>query len=651
MFATLKINYHTWFSAGLGSLSVSLHYIFTNIKFIKYDDGESIDHDFDKLEIHFDLSTPGWTFSTFKNSVQTGEYYLESDIVRFLGESAIIKADLNNAIKNNLSTLESRSFITLDIEGYTRIEVFKLNCKRNVVNKFTTTGCLTDVGILQGNFKAPLGVKNIELDVQDYSSANFYNYVRIPILNRFYYVVNVIYSTKNFVRLQLQEDVLASHTTLIYSQSGFVTRYENSTETKLIDNRIPFEDILSTEYITPTPTGIGTKQNVTFDFTIMDSNVANFLIVGRRKATSKSYEGGTTQITGVKDSLPFTTYLPTIKPHTISNIVTYFMSFEDIFSFINACNNDSATASYLDSILWLPFDPKNAFDLPSTLTANYLTLGTKHLDDNSHEFTDASSFDNPTCFNRTSDNKLITQTPYLVCFDGTFNITDEWKNYEPYTNYEINIPFVGFIQIQAKDFINDRIIVYYSMDLRTGSATAYLYNYTRHFTIWSGSCQIGYQLPLSSTNNLENLKTKQSNDLNMIMGLISSAVAVGVGAVSENPVALVGGVLSAGKTIASNVNSNRMLFSKSQVTYGGNDGALYGSKDVFIKKSYQKPLNIDSDTYNKLQGKPYNNYVASFSSLSGYIEVGDIQFDAKNNNIYTSEIDEIVALLKNGVIL
>ena len=33
------------------------------------------------------------------------------------------------------------------------------------------------------------------------------------------------------------------------------------------------------------------------------------------------------------------------------------------------------------------------------------------------------------------------------------------------------------------------------------------------------------------------------------------------------------------------------------------------------------------------------------------MEVGEIHFDAKGYDVYSTEIDEIVALLKNGVIL
>ena len=49
---------------------------------------------------------------------------------------------------------------------------------------------------------------------------------------------------------------------------------------------------------------------------------------------------------------------------------------------------------------------------------------------------------------------------------------------------------------------------------------------------------------------------------------------------------------------------------------------------------------------------PYNKYVNIGSLTSNnYIEVGEIHFNPKGNEIYQDEISEIVALLKSGVIL
>ena len=149
---------------------------------------------------------------------------------------------------------------------------------------------------------------------------------------------------------------------------------------------------------------------------------------------------------------------------------------------------------------------------------------------------------------------------------------------------------------------------------------------------------------------MENLKTKQSNDLNMLMGLLASAVSIGVGVATENPLAVVGGMMAGTKTIAKNVNANRMLFDRSQVTFGGTDGALFSNTNIFVKKTTNTPLTIHENTYKHLQGLPYNNYVENMNSLTGYVEVGEIHFNPNGYKIFQDEIEEIVQLLQGGVI-
>ena len=188
------------------------------------------------------------------------------------------------------------------------------------------------------------------------------------------------------------------------------------------------------------------------------------------------------------------------------------------------------------------------------------------------------------------------------------------------------------------------------MDLKSGISTAYIYNYTKQFVIWSGTCQLGVKIDMTTSNLIENTKQKQANDLNMILGMLSSAVSFGVGVASENPVAIMGGVLSAGKTIAGYVNANNQIFERSQMSFGSANGSLYTNLEFKCIKVTHELLTINVDTYKHIQGLPYNNYVSDMSTLSGYVEVGEIHFDPKNANIYQDEITEIVDLLQNGVI-
>ena len=155
-----------------------------------------------------------------------------------------------------------------------------------------------------------------------------------------------------------------------------------------------------------------------------------------------------------------------------------------------------------------------------------------------------------------------------------------------------------------------------------------------------------------SSNALELSREKQANELNTLIGLLASAVSIGAGVVSENPVAIAGGVLSAGKTIASAVNKERMMFERAQVTYGSGDAGLHSNLTTLIRVTYnkQKPSGYELQYYHHMQGQPANAYMYLSGFTSGYVEIGEIHFDPYGYNIYQDEISEIVDLLQKGVI-
>ena len=198
-------------------------------------------------------------------------------------------------------------------------------------------------------------------------------------------------------------------------------------------------------------------------------------------------------------------------------------------------------------------------------------------------------------------------------------------------------------------------MVYFTFDMDTGLSTCYIYNATEHNIIWSASCQIGMKLSIAVSNAEELAREKQATSLNLIMGLMTSMVSMGVGGATANPVAMVGGIMGTGKTITNAVNSFNSMIEKAQITYGSSDTALYSPDKIVIRKTTHTRILTTVDEQNRykhINGYPYNKYV-NIGSLSSdnYIEVGEIHFNPKGNEIYQDEINDIIALLKGGVIL
>lgn len=516
------------------------------------------------------------------------------------------------------------------------IFTYRLNSERKAINKD-----LIFVSLILGTFKSDMNIKTPTLLIQDYEIKDTFNYIYISSLNRYYFVNDINLTTKNITALSLAEDVLMTHKDLILRQSAFVTRSQALGDDKIIDDRYPLQSVKDISYIAPIPTTTDNKVNITLktDFT----TEYNYLVSGIMESLF------------TKDDVSSPdTYLPNISPiQAISNAI-YFLNSDRMNSLMKALIDDDNMATYINAIMFLPFDPSTAFNVTNI---NPLVIGvptSKALcDDNKfHELSSLPSGVVPWSDIRRS--KYGT-SPYLVLADFTFpSDNDIWKDREPYTIYEIYVAFVGWVKIDIEQVKGKRILIYYTLDFQTGNATAYIYNKTDGKIIYSCGCQLGVKIDIFTSNGLELARERQANELNTLIGLLASAVSIGAGVVTENPVAIAGGVLSAGKTIASAVNKDRMLFERAQVTYGSTDAGLHSNLLTMLRKTTYQTTISDADEeaiYLHMQGKPTNKYIPLTDITTGYFEVGEIHFNPMGEDIYNTEINEIVALLHDGVIL
>ena len=512
------------------------------------------------------------------------------------------------------------------------VYLYKQNSENNAVSK-----SLTLVNVVAGKFNSAFNMKNPILDFHlTDSGVVLCNYIYIPSLSRYYFVDSMDMISANYIRYKLREDVLMTWASLIRQQSAFVIRSEsNNSVDLLVDERLPLEDKISCVYYTSLVNS--TLKNVTLDYDL--TNGYNFMV---------------TSITSVSANVcndvtpPTSAGLPTISSHLTEHDCVRFADKNTIGKLLLACYNDDATASYINSVLWLPFNPITAFDAhTSATTAIY--AGDKALNNTSQWVNASGTYTPATCYYTWTGS-----SPYLVVADFQFNPTGGVGAYDKplyfRSQWEIYIPFVGWVEVPYAKVYNKRILVYYSLDFKTGISTAYVYNYTDKIVVYSTTCTLGIQIDVSTTNRLENTRQKQANDLNMLLSTLTSVASIGVGVATDNPVAITGGLLSLGKGVAGYVNANNQIYDRANTSFGTSDGALHSPLDVIVRRSYHAPITIVATTFASINGYPANKYDL-LSNFSGHTEVGEIHFDPKNNLIAQDEISEIVTLLKDGVIL
>ena len=96
------------------------------------------------------------------------------------------------------------------------------------------TNYLTMVNTLYGSFKDVTSITNPSIIIE-YGVIDF-NYVYIPILNRYYYVEEVISVKNRLWQIRLKVDVLMSYKSIIRQQSGLIGRSASQYSEDLIDS-------------------------------------------------------------------------------------------------------------------------------------------------------------------------------------------------------------------------------------------------------------------------------------------------------------------------------------------------------------------------------------------------------------------------------
>lgn len=224
--------------------------------------------------------------------------------------------------------------------------------------------------------------------------------------------------------------------------------------------------------------------------------------------------------------------------------------------------------------------------------------------------------------------KLDNQYFQVDC--GSITLSEYFGNfldYNPYTQCQIYLPFVGTQHLDIDDVMGSTIHVKYNVDLLSGAFVcqikctrenldSVLYNYNGNLMT---------PLPITSHN---------------FQGLYSSVIQ-GLGGIAQ---VATGNVFGGASTIASATLSNKQTINRSG-SISGNTGSLSHMKPYLI---LNRPIQNIPANYNSLHGYPSNMY-QQLGDLSGYTVIDSINVDSLTCT--QEEKNEIISLLKNGVYL
>ena len=141
-----------------------------------------------------------------------------------------------------LNTSDDNSFITSDnnnffvkhyLDSGFSIELFKNSSESNRVDK---TNYIELIDVISGVIREQSSILNMVLTIE-YDKVPNFNYVYIPIFNRYYYVDDIVSVTNKLWAISLSVDVLMTYKTDILNQTAFITRNEKVYDEYLIDDK------------------------------------------------------------------------------------------------------------------------------------------------------------------------------------------------------------------------------------------------------------------------------------------------------------------------------------------------------------------------------------------------------------------------------
>ena len=267
------------------------------------------------------------------------------------------------------------------------------------------------------------------------------------------------------------------------------------------------------------------------------------------------------------------------------------------------------------------------------------------------------------------DAPRVLSTTWVYYFDftnsnntGLYPVNGgDFRDYEPYTTVQINVPFCGSFEVPTTYFYKyGGVRVALMIDFISGACTAYLLVNGDVIDSVSGACAVdlpvtGLQSATLDGNIHSAAMAEKSAQTSGTLSMVAGAISIGAGIVTGNPLlaiggvtALVGGATSLEKNQAQiDYDVQHMQLPLKQV--GAASGAIAQCGDYRCKMIIKRPvmLNYDNEVYAKTIGYAclLNGDVSNFHGLT----YGEI--DLTNINCSESEKEMIKSAFATGVYL
>lgn len=449
-----------------------------------------------------------------------------------------------------------------------------------------------------------------------------YNYMYIEEFKRYYFINDVVAVNNQLWQISAHVDVLYSFLEDIYTTKAFINRQQTNFDPMIRDDLTSFE--YNKEVIEDPLSTTGSKVNV--HFTGISPAVDDLFIVNViNDDVSVSFDEITPPSTLLNSISSYSTggSLGSVIYSTNASSVNVLL--KNIISVSESYEQYNNLSSFIISIIGYPFT------IPNTLYT--------------HEQIKLKSISIPN-----TDANRPKLEPYLVIADQVIPNATSFLDYEPFTQYEIFLPFASWVKVNADDILGKRILIIYAVDYKTGLAQVSIVDDTTPKLIYTSSCQLGKQIPINTTNAYDVANKQLQNNVGLGLGVLGGAVSTIAGVVTYNPMLTIGGLTAIGGSVFKYIGNSNENYETASGSVGSANSGLYLPLVPRIRKTRYIPKSYNAD-YFSLHGRPYNQFeILGDLETLGYTEVGAVHLE-EFENATSTELDEIENLLKSGVIL
>ena len=513
-----------------------------------------------------------------------------------------------------------------------RNSAFALTLYKNTAenNRIDKTDYLTSVGEITGYLRQETNIINPSI-VIEYTGVIDFNYVYISTFNRYYFVNNITSVRTNLWRLDMSCDTLMTYKETILNYECYVSRNENDYNEDIEDKYLPLEYEKVVDYILQQDT-TGTNPDFFKGFSALITTLAT--------SPEVNLESENIEITTPFNDLDGEPAKTNIYEAGSSNFKVIQMITDSgayascLNAIANALIQDDTKAGFVQSIIVFPIWNPAMYDQIGYKTMTDFYYGSEKL---------------PLGGTYNVVLKGDTIAPMKI---ATIYVRPKFNNfldYDPYTTYEIWLPFYGWAKLPSEQVVGHYLNVYYVINTSSTKGTIIIRQETDSAVILQVDCTIGVEVPISTTN-AENIKRRATSDaINYAVQGVGGVLMGAVGVVTGNPLLAFGGAMMATGAITGGISSSMTNRVEAQGKVSDGNAGLYSDRVVKIRRTSSIVAVDDITKYAKYIGRPLQTNV-KLNTLTGYTIVGGVHVE----NLGTAtdnEKTDIENQLRKGVII